>query len=374
MTRPARRALLLAAWPLAFGLTLVGLPAGAPPADAGVQAAPPPAGATPDRVFEAVVQDGAVAGGGAYRVRARTGERVRLVVTSDVADEVRVGRARRRVPIAAGTTVEVDFTAETAGALDVELDRRGLRLLTIEVEPGPVEGRRRESAPWLGRLAAGAAAALVVAFATPLLRRRLRLRLPWGEGHERWVTTAFVEVPAPVVEARAPAATSTTATGRATAEGHGTSLRRAAAASLGVLPPPATPTAPAGAGDDQEEHRPRLRYMPALDGLRAVAVIAVLAYHADLPWARGGFLGVDVFFVISGYLITALLLADWRTSGRLHLLRFWRRRALRLLPALVVLLAVVSVAVPLLAPDQSSRLRGVLFAALTYMSNWRLVF
>lgn len=114
--------------------------------------------------------------------------------------------------------------------------------------------------------------------------------------------------------------------------------------------------------------------MPALDGLRALAVIAVVAYHADQTWARAGFLGVDVFFVISGYLITALLLAEYRREGTISISNFYRRRAARLLPGLMLMLAAVSVAVPLLAPDQLPTLRGDLLAALTYVSNWRLVF
>src|ERR687886_2507200 len=89
---------------------------------------------------------------------------------------------------------------------------------------------------------------------------------------------------------------------------------------------------------------PRLGYRPALDGIRALAVVAVFAYHARLPWARAGFLGVDVFFVLSGYLITSLLLAERRREGRIDLRRFWFRRARRLLPAVVVLLAAVAVA------------------------------
>lgn len=113
--------------------------------------------------------------------------------------------------------------------------------------------------------------------------------------------------------------------------------------------------------------------MPALDGLRALAVLAVLFYHADFPWARAGFLGVDLFFVISGYLITALLLNESRRAGTISLLRFWKRRALRLLPNLMVVLAAVAAIAPLAAPDQNSRLRGDIGAALTYVSNWRLV-
>ena len=84
----------------------------------------------------------------------------------------------------------------------------------------------------------------------------------------------------------------------------------------------------------------RLSYCPGLDGLRALAVLAVLLYHADLPFIPGGFLGVEVFFVISGYLITALLLAEWRQKGCIDLKDFWLRRARRLLPALYVLLVV----------------------------------
>lgn len=117
-----------------------------------------------------------------------------------------------------------------------------------------------------------------------------------------------------------------------------------------------------------------LAYMPALDGLRAFAVLAVLAYHGDMPWARAGFLGVDVFFVISGYLITALLLSEHTRNGRISLRRFWGRRALRLLPGLLVMLGVVALVVPVLAPDQNESLRGDLSAALTYVSNWWLIF
>jgi len=117
-----------------------------------------------------------------------------------------------------------------------------------------------------------------------------------------------------------------------------------------------------------------LRYRAPLDGLRALAVTAVLAYHGGLTWARGGFIGVDVFFVLSGFLITGLILVDHETTGRVRLRRFWRRRALRLLPALVLVLVAISVAVPLLAPDQNWRLGDDLLAALAYVSNWRLIY
>ena len=108
--------------------------------------------------------------------------------------------------------------------------------------------------------------------------------------------------------------------------------------------------------------------------MRALAVASVFAYHADVAWAKGGFLGVDVFFVISGFLITALLLAEWRRDNWLDVVAFWKRRALRLLPAVLVLLVAAWVVVPFLAPDQAGRLRGDVRAALAYVSNWRLIF
>src|SRR5512132_270693 len=102
----------------------------------------------------------------------------------------------------------------------------------------------------------------------------------------------------------------------------------------------------------------RLPYQPALDGLRALAVFAVLLYHADIPWAPGGFLGVEVFFVLSGYLISALLLAEWREHSRVDLPAFWLRRACRLLPALFALLASVMAFAVLFLPDEVAGLRG----------------
>jgi len=100
----------------------------------------------------------------------------------------------------------------------------------------------------------------------------------------------------------------------------------------------------------------------------------VFAYHADVSWAPGGFLGVDVFFVISGFLITALLLAEWRRNRSIDVLSFWRRRARRLLPAMLTLVVAVWIVVPFLAAEQAGRLRGDVWAALTYVSNWRLIF
>src|SRR5579875_1848915 len=111
------------------------------------------------------------------------------------------------------------------------------------------------------------------------------------------------------------------------------------------------------------------RYMPALDGLRALAVAAVIAYHLGLTWAPGGLLGVGVFFTLSGYLITDLLLGGW-DGRRLALADFWRRRARRLLPALYVMLALVVVWVALASPQRIGDVRGQTLSALLYLNNW----
>ncbi len=110
--------------------------------------------------------------------------------------------------------------------------------------------------------------------------------------------------------------------------------------------------------------------LPGLDGLRAVAVLAVIAFHEQLTALPGGFLGVDVFFVLSGYLITDLLLAQWNRYGRLRLGGFWARRARRLLPALATMLVVVTAATAVIEPGQLAALRPALLAAVSYSSNW----
>ena len=113
--------------------------------------------------------------------------------------------------------------------------------------------------------------------------------------------------------------------------------------------------------------------MPGLDGLRALAVIAVLLYHAGLAWIPGGFLGVEVFFVLSGYLITALLLAEWRTKGAVDLKNFWLRRARRLLPALYLLIVVSLAYAVVFLPEEVAGLRADALAAFAYVTNWYLV-
>lgn len=118
----------------------------------------------------------------------------------------------------------------------------------------------------------------------------------------------------------------------------------------------------------------RLPYLAGLDGLRAIAVISVLLYHAQFGWAIGGFLGVEVFFVISGYLITSLLLAEWREREGIDLKHFWMRRAKRLLPALFALIAVTTLVAVIFLPDEVASLRGDVLSALAYVTNWNFIF
>ena len=136
------------------------------------------------------------------------------------------------------------------------------------------------------------------------------------------------------------------------------------------------PRGPSGASNGASAGaRPAaLPYNPALDGIRAVAVLAVMLFHGGVSWAPGGFLGVDVFFVLSGYLITTLLLRERVVAGAIDLRRFWLRRIRRLLPALLVLLAAVGVAAPFVVdPAERASLRGDGLAALFYVANWRFV-
>ena len=104
-------------------------------------------------------------------------------------------------------------------------------------------------------------------------------------------------------------------------------------------------------------------------------MLAVIFYHANLPpWLPGGFLGVECFFVISGFLITSLLLAEWERNGRLNFKAFWLRRARRLLPALFLLLIGVLTYCVIFLPGEVAALRRDAGAAAVYVSNWYLIF
>jgi len=115
---------------------------------------------------------------------------------------------------------------------------------------------------------------------------------------------------------------------------------------------------------------PAMGHRPSLDGLRAISVAAVIAYHAGLSWIPGGFLGVEVFFVVSGFLITVLMLEERESTGRLSLGAFWIRRSRRLLPALVTMLATCTVAIAVAFPNSAPDFRRDVLPALAYVSNW----
>lgn len=113
------------------------------------------------------------------------------------------------------------------------------------------------------------------------------------------------------------------------------------------------------------------RTVTALDGVRALAVIGVVASHAGVPGLSGGFVGVDVFFVLSGFLITSLLLTEHLRTGRVALGAFWARRARRLLPALMAMVLAVGACRALFTPDSVTALRTDALAALFWVANWR---
>ena len=115
-------------------------------------------------------------------------------------------------------------------------------------------------------------------------------------------------------------------------------------------------------------------YQPALDGLRAIAVGVVVLYHLNYGWMRGGFMGVDAFFVLSGFLITSLLLQERRSTGQTHLGRFWSRRARRLLPAVFVMIAIVTWYGSTVVPSTSlGTLRWDAISGVLYYANWHFI-
>lgn len=114
----------------------------------------------------------------------------------------------------------------------------------------------------------------------------------------------------------------------------------------------------------------RRRYIPALDGIRTLAVIAVVLYHLHLPWMSGGLLGVTMFFVISGFIITRLLLREYDANGRIDLKQFWIRRARRLLPAIVALVVVVIVLCAIFNRVMLTKMRPDILPSLLFFNNW----
>ncbi len=118
--------------------------------------------------------------------------------------------------------------------------------------------------------------------------------------------------------------------------------------------------------------RPRLEYQPALDGLRGIAVAGVIAFH--LGYLQGGFLGVDLFFTLSGYLITRLLLLERQGTGRINRWAFWSRRAWRLLPALLMAVGAGAIYAETVArPDELSGIHDAGLTALVYVTNWQFI-
>ncbi len=134
---------------------------------------------------------------------------------------------------------------------------------------------------------------------------------------------------------------------------------------MSTLAPPRVEPVP-----DDRAHISRVPYLPGLDGMRALAVVAVMVYHANSDWLPGGFLGVEMFFVISGYLITLLLISERERTYRISLRHFWMRRARRLLPALFTMMFFVTVWTAIFKSEALGALRGDVIAGFFYVSNW----
>jgi peptidoglycan/LPS O-acetylase OafA/YrhL len=132
-----------------------------------------------------------------------------------------------------------------------------------------------------------------------------------------------------------------------------------------LAPPQGTPVIA-----DDSAFISRVPYLPGLDGMRALAVVAVMVYHANSDWLPGGFLGVEIFFVISGYLITLLLISERERTYHISLRQFWLRRARRLLPALFTMMAIVIGWTALFKSEALGQLRGDVIAGTFYVSNY----
>ena len=133
---------------------------------------------------------------------------------------------------------------------------------------------------------------------------------------------------------------------------------------------PTNKTDHASAAADQTPARPKSRYIPALDGLRTLAVVAVVLYHLNLTWAQGGLLGVTIFFVLSGYLITRLLLNEVAKTGRIDLKSFWIRRIRRLFPAVVTVVVVTCALCTIFNHVMLTKMRPDILPSLLFFNNW----
>jgi peptidoglycan/LPS O-acetylase OafA/YrhL len=145
----------------------------------------------------------------------------------------------------------------------------------------------------------------------------------------------------------------------------GAALRRTQPMGRALPPPPPPPPQP---------KRATIAHLPSIDGLRALAIAAVVFYHADMPWMPGGFIGVEVFLVISGFLITSLLIREYSRTRTIDIADFWARRARRLLPAMWAVIFAVTLYCAYVLPDELATLRGDAIAALGYAANWVLIF
>lgn len=124
------------------------------------------------------------------------------------------------------------------------------------------------------------------------------------------------------------------------------------------------------AAKEQSPTRPKSRYIPALDGLRTLAVVAVVLYHLNLTWAQGGLLGVTIFFVLSGYLITRLLINEIAKTGRIDLKSFWIRRIRRLFPAVVTVVVVTCALCTVFNHVMLTKMRPDILPSLLFFNNW----
>ena len=129
-----------------------------------------------------------------------------------------------------------------------------------------------------------------------------------------------------------------------------------------------------GSPDSLIVEKGRLKYIPAFDGIRGIALVAVIASHDNYLWAKGAFLGVDTFFMLSGFLITALLLLEVGRNGGVGYAQFWARRARRLLPGLLLVLVFVALYNHFgVVPWLRASVRNDMLASLFYFANWRFI-